>query len=195
MSSRRARPSVKIRQPMRRAAPQQQSKGVQGFSPEPPNGEPPPSKTAWASEPASSSATPPVSPMALANPPSFAANDPVAPADAKARPARDGHSAHTRPASQHSRPRSVHNVPRLTPPQSPFAETLIPLQPSSFGQTKPVRHALTPPQAEQPDPKRDKCRPISLSQRRSRAFKKSTKFQAVQFLSDLMIGLGRVLTM
>jgi hypothetical protein len=85
------------------------------------NGEPPPSETAWWSEPASSSATPPVSPMALANPPSFAAKDPVAPADAKARPARDGHSAHTRPASQHSRPRSVHNVPTLTSPQSPFA--------------------------------------------------------------------------
>ena len=119
------------------------------------NGEPP-SETVWASEPASSSATPPISPMALANPPSFAAKDHVAPADAKARPARDGHSAHTRPASQHSRPRSVHNVPTLTPLQSPSAETLIRPQPSSFGQTKPVRQALTPPKAEQPDPKRDK---------------------------------------
>jgi hypothetical protein len=65
----------------------------------------PPSETAWASEPASSSATPPVSPMALANPPSFAAKDPVAPAAAKARPHRDGRSAHTRTASQHSPPR------------------------------------------------------------------------------------------
>jgi hypothetical protein len=120
------------------------------------NGEPPPSETARASEPASSSATPPVSPMALANPPSFAAKDPVAPADPKARPARDGHSAHTRPAPQHSRPRSVHNAPTLTSPQLPFAQTLIPPQPSSFGQTKPVRQALTPPKAEQPDPKRDK---------------------------------------
>jgi hypothetical protein len=115
------------------------------------NGEPP-SEPAWASEPASSSATPPVSP-AVAYPPSFAAKDPVAPTDAKARPVRDRHSAHTRPASQHSRPRSVHNVPTLMPPQSPFAKTLIPPQPSSFGQTKTVGQALTPPKAEQADPK------------------------------------------
>jgi len=119
------------------------------------NGEPP-SESAWASEPASGSATPPVSAMAaLANPPSFAAKEPVAPADAKARPARGRHSAHTRTAAQHSRPRSVHNVPTLMPPQSPVTQTLIPPQPSSFGQTKPVRQALTPPKAEQPDSKRD----------------------------------------
>jgi hypothetical protein len=134
------------------AAAKQGSAGVRAGTS---NGEPP-SETAWASEPASSSATAPVSPIALANPPSFAAKDPVAPADAKARPARDGHSAHTRTASQHSRPRPVHNVPTLTPPQSPFAKTLFPPQPSSFGQIKPVRQALTPPKAEQPDPKRDK---------------------------------------
>ena len=77
------------------------------------NGEPP-SESASASEPASCSATPPVSAMALANPPSFAAKEPVAPAGAKARPARDGRSAHTRTASQHSRPRSIHNVPFTT---------------------------------------------------------------------------------
>lgn len=119
------------------------------------NGEPP-SERAWASEPASSSASPPGSPMALANLPAFAAKDPVALADAKARPARDRYSAHTRTASQHSRPRSIHNVPTLTPPQSPVAKTLLPPPPSSFGQTKPVRQALTPPKAQQPDTKRDK---------------------------------------
>jgi hypothetical protein len=102
------------------------------------NGEPP-SESAWASEPASSSATPPVSAMALANPPSFAEKDPIVPANTKARPARDRYSAQTRTASQHSRPRSVHNVPTLTPPQSPFAKTIIPPQASSFRQTKPVR--------------------------------------------------------
>ena len=119
------------------------------------NGEPP-SETTWASEPVSSSATPPVSLLALANPPSFAAKDPVAPADAKARPARGGHSAHMRTASQHSRPRSVHNGPTLTPPLSPFAKTLFPPQPSSFGQARPVHQTLTPPKTEQPDPKKDK---------------------------------------
>ena len=125
------------------AAPPQQSKGVQGFPQAPSNGEPP-AETASASEPASSSTTLPGSPTALANSPSFAVKDPVAPADAKARPARDGHRAHTGTASQHSRPRSTHNVPTLTPPQSPFAGPLIPPQPSSFGQTTPVRQAPTP---------------------------------------------------
>jgi hypothetical protein len=70
--------------------------------------------------------------------------------------AREGHSAHTRKALQYSRPRSVHNVPTLIPPPSFFAETLIPPQPSSFGQTKPARQALTPSKAEQPDPKSGK---------------------------------------
>jgi hypothetical protein len=119
------------------------------------NGEPP-SATTWASEPASSLASAPISPAALANPPSFTAKDPVAPADPKARPARDGHSAHTRIGSQHSRPRSVHNGPTSTPPQSPFAKTLFPPQPSSFGQAKPVRQSRTPPKTEPPDPKKDK---------------------------------------
>ena len=93
------------------------------------NGEPP-LESAWATEPALSSATLPVSAMALANPPSFAAKDPVAPADAKARPARGRHSAHTRTAAQHSRPRTVHKLPTLMP-QSPVAH-VIPPQPSSF---------------------------------------------------------------
>jgi len=94
------------------AAAKQRSAGVLARTS---NGEPP-SETAWASEPASSSATPPVSPMAWANSPSFAAKDPVAPADAKARPARDGRSAYTRTASRHSRPGSAHNGATLTPP-------------------------------------------------------------------------------
>jgi hypothetical protein len=130
-----------------RAASPQQSKEMRGFPPGPSNGELP-AETARASEPASSSATPPVFPAVLANPPSFAAQDPGAPVDPKARPARDGHRAHTRTASQHSLPRSVHNVPTLTPPKSPFAKTLFPLRPSSFSQTKPVRQALTPPMTE-----------------------------------------------
>ena len=117
------------------------------------NGEPP-SVAASVSEPASSSPTPSFSAMALAKSPSLATKDPEAPADAKARPTRSGHSAHTRRASQHSRPRSVHNGSTLTPPQSPFAKTLPP-QPSSLGQTKPVRQTLTPLKAEPPDPKRD----------------------------------------
>jgi hypothetical protein len=60
-------------------------------------------------------------------------------------------------ASQHSHPRSARSVPTLTPPQSPFAQSLTPPQTSSFGQiltqltgqTKPVGQVLTPPQAEQ----------------------------------------------
>jgi hypothetical protein len=131
------------------AAPQQ-SKEVQGFPPAPSNGEPP-AETASGSEPASSSATPPDSPMPLANRPSFAAKDVIPPAGAKTRPAHDGHSAHTRTAPQYSRPHSVPNVPTLTPPQSPFAQTRMPPQPSSFGKTKPVGQALTLPKAEQPD--------------------------------------------
>jgi len=136
------------------AAPPQQSKEVQGFPPAPSDGRPP-AETASGPERASSSATPPDTPMRLANRPSFAAKDVVPPAGAKTRPVRDGHSAHTRTTS-HSPARSVPNVPTLTPPQSPFAQTRMPLQPSFFGQTKPVRQALTPPKAEQPDPKRDK---------------------------------------
>ena len=125
------------------------------FKTAPSNGVPP-AETASGPEPASSSATAPDSPMPLANRPSFAAKDVIPPAGAKSRPVRDGHGAHTRTATQYSRARSVPNVPTLTPPQSPFAQTRMPLQPSFFGQTKPVRQALTPPKAEQPDPKRDK---------------------------------------
>jgi hypothetical protein len=135
------------------AVPPQQSK--EGFPPAPSSGVPP-AETASGPEPASSSATTPDSPMPSANQPSFAAKDVIPPAGAKSRPVRDGHGAHTRTATQYSRARSVPNVPTLTPPQSPFAQTRMPPQPSSFGQTKPVGQALTPPKAEQPDPKRDK---------------------------------------
>jgi len=136
-------------------APPQQSRELNGIPPAPSNGEPP-AETARVSEPASSSATPPVSPMPLANAPSSAAKDVIPPGGAKTRPARNAHSAHMRTASQHLRPRSVPNVATLTPPQSSFAQTRMSPQPSSFGQTKPVGQALTPPKAEQPVPKRDK---------------------------------------
>ena len=79
------------------------------FPPARPSGEPP-AETASVTEPGSSSAASPASPLPLASPPPFAAEDDVLPAGAKGRPARYGRSAHTRTASQHSSPRSARSL-------------------------------------------------------------------------------------
>jgi hypothetical protein len=79
------------------------------FLPARPSGEPP-AETASVTEPGSSSAASPASPMPLASPPPFAAEDDVFSAGAKGRPARYGRSAHARTASQHSRPRSARSL-------------------------------------------------------------------------------------
>ncbi len=93
------------------AVPPQQSEVVPGFPPAPPAGEQP-AQTASVPEPASSAAASPALPTPLANPPTFAAKGAVLPAGTKGRPARYGHSAHTRTASQHSRSRSARSVSR-----------------------------------------------------------------------------------
>jgi hypothetical protein len=84
------------------AVPLAQSTAVQEFPPARPNGDPP--VAASVPEPASDSVPPPASPTPSANPPPFVAEVSVLPAGAKARPARDGHYAHTHTASRHSRP-------------------------------------------------------------------------------------------
>jgi hypothetical protein len=151
------------RSPADEAVPPARSETVQEFTQAGRNSEPP-AKPALVPEQGSSSAAPPDAPALLANPPSLAAESAVLPAGAKARLARDGHSARTRTALHHSRLRSTHTTPTLTPPQSTFAQTLTPPKTSSFGemvtrlagQTKPIGKTLTPPQPEQPDPNRDK---------------------------------------
>ena len=104
--------------PADEAVPPARSETLQEFAPAGRNSEPP-AKTALVPEPGSNSAAPSGSQALFANPPSFAAESAVLPAGAKARRARDGHSAHTRTASRHSR--STHTTPMLTPPQSTFA--------------------------------------------------------------------------
>jgi hypothetical protein len=84
------------------AVPLAQSTAVQEFPPARPNGDPP--VAASVPEPASDSVPLPASPTPSANPPPFVAEVAVLPAGAKARPARDGHYAHTHTASRHSRP-------------------------------------------------------------------------------------------
>jgi len=43
--------------------------------------------------------------------------------------------------------------------------------------------------------KATRCRTVSLSERRSRAVKKTTEFRAVQFFSDVMVGRDCAWTM
>ena len=99
-----ALPGAPLNQPpaVDEAGPLAQSTAVQEFSPAWPNGDPP--AAASVPEPASDSAQPLASPTPSANPSSFVTEVAVLPAGAKARPARDGHRAHTRTASQHLRP-------------------------------------------------------------------------------------------
>ena len=97
-------PGAPLNQPpaVYEAGPLAQSTAVQEFSPAWPNGDSP--AAASVPEPASDSAQPLASPTPSANPSSFVTEVAVLPAGANARPARDGHSAHTRTASQHLRP-------------------------------------------------------------------------------------------
>ena len=90
------------RQAADEAVPLAQSTAVQEFPPARPNGDPP--AAASAAEPASVSAPPAASSTPSANPPPFVAEVAALPAGMKARPARDGHRAHTRTASEHRRP-------------------------------------------------------------------------------------------
>ena len=90
------------RQAADEAVPLAQSTAVQEFPPARPNGDPP--AAASAAEPASVSAPPAASSTPSANPPPFVAEVAALPAGTKARPARDGHRAHTRTASEHRRP-------------------------------------------------------------------------------------------
>jgi hypothetical protein len=84
------------------AVPPPQSTAVREFPPARFNGDPPAATSV--PEPASDSAPPPAAPKPSATPPPFVAEVAVLPAGAKASPARDGHRAHARTASQHSRP-------------------------------------------------------------------------------------------
>jgi len=90
------------RQAADEAVPLAQSTAVQEFPPARPNGDPP--TAASAAEPASVSAPPATPSTPSANPPPFVAEVAAPPAGAKARPAGDGHRAHTRTASEHRRP-------------------------------------------------------------------------------------------
>ena len=94
--------SLHPRQAASEAMPLAQSTAVQEFPPARPNGDPP--AAASAAEPASVSAPPAASSTPSANPPPFVAEVAALPAGMKARPARDGHRAHTRTASEHRRP-------------------------------------------------------------------------------------------